>query len=225
VSARAEPAGFVAAVRAALAAPLPAGEGSGGRGVALHGALTLLLVDGGALAAAALALPEVLRALGGPALRRPLLVVAAEVTECPSRAEVARALGPLLPGGTLVVHDPDGAHGFRPGRTSLGLSLELDDVLLDAETLVTVGPVRRTPAGITGGAGLIFPGLASRAVRTRHGARAAPEREREREEALTHARVDLQLCWVERPEGRIEAWAGAGRTAERAACRALGASP
>lgn len=227
-------AGFVATVRQALAEPLAAPAARTPGGVALPGALVMVLVDGAALEVVALALPEVLRALGAPFLRRPLLVASSEVGECPPRAEVVRILGPLVPGATFVAHDPDASHHFRPGSTSRGLPIELDDVVLEAETVVTVGPVRLDDrSGPTGGAGLVFPGLASRRVRELHrtsGRAQGRERDgRERwldaEEVREHVLVDFQLCWVESAGGRAEAWAGAGRAAEQAARRALRCVP
>ena len=63
-------AGFVAGVRQTLAAPAARKPG----GLAVPGAPVMVLVDGVMLEAVALALPEVLRALGGSFLRRPLPV-------------------------------------------------------------------------------------------------------------------------------------------------------
>jgi hypothetical protein len=219
-----------AAVRRALA-EAPAGPAAG---LAVPGALRMLLVDGTALEDVALALPDLLAALGGAGPRRPLVVACAEEGECPPRAELVRLLGPLAPGATFVAHDPDGTHAFRPGRTSGGLPVELDDVLLEAETIVTVGPVRPGGAeGRTGGAGLLFPGLASRRVRELHAAttgadgreRTARERRLDAEEVRARAPVDFQVCWVRSAGGGVRAWAGAGRAAEAAARSALGLAP
>ncbi len=214
---------LLSAVERALAAPPARGADDSSTPVDVPGALVLILVDGAALEAAAAVLPPLLRVLGAPGLRRPLLVAASESEVRPSRAEVQALLGPVVPGATLVVHDADGSHHFRPGSTSHGVPIELDDVLLEAEVLVTVGEVRRDPClGWVGGAGLVFPGLASRRSRAALRALApGPEGSRlrwqEAEEARAHAPVDFQLCWVEPGPLHGCAWASAGRVAEGAA--------
>ncbi len=228
-----DPGALVAAVERALAAPVPGLDARPGRAF-VPGALALLVVDGGALAAVALALPPLLRALGGLALRRPLMAVASEAESRPDRADAVRTLGPAVPGATIVVHDPDGPHHFRPGTTSGGVPVELDDVLLEAEVLVTVGPVRRDARlAWTGGAGLVFPGLASRRSRNAHGRFAAEAGEeegaarrwREAEEARAHVPLDYQICWVQRAGGGVDAWARASRGAEELARRACVPGP
>jgi len=219
-----DPEALVAAVRGALAAPVGGTASRVPAALATPGALRLLLVDGLALPAVALALPPLMRALGGATPRRPLVVAACEDGERPSRAELARILEPAIPGATFVAHDPDGAHHFRPGRTAAGVPIELDDVLLEAEALLTVGPVRRVGGSVMGGAGLVFPGLASRRMRASWAADTA-DRERAAEEVRAQVPVDFQLCWRECADGSVTAWAGAGRSAETAARRAAAREP
>jgi hypothetical protein len=222
-----EAAAFVREVERALAGPLP------GPQAATPGAQILLLVEGAALAEVALALPALLGALAGASPRRPLVVVASETEACPGRATCERGFGAALERASLVVHDPDAPHLFRPGVTAGGVPIELDDVVLEAETLVTVGPLWREAGVVRGGAGLVFPGLASHRARrllAEVGAGEDPaagerRRRREVEEARAHVAVDLQLAWVTDAGGAFRAWAGAGRLAERAARRALGAEP
>lgn len=218
-----------AAVDAALARPL---GGSPAR-VVPPGSITGVVLDGEALEPCAAVLPALLRALGPGAAWRLLVIVTCESGAVPSRAAAVACLPQEARHATLVVHDPDHNHAFVPGVTSRGVPVELDDVLLDAETLVTVGPVWLGAGGrLHGGGGLIFPGLASRRARAAHlglaeaaGVRAAAELLTDRDDALRMIEPpDFQLCWIKRAQGEVRAWAGTGLTAERRAVSGL-ASP
>ncbi|MBI5708808.1 MAG: DUF2088 domain-containing protein, partial [Candidatus Eisenbacteria bacterium] len=114
-------------------------------------ALTLVAVDGAAGAAPAAAVGALLEAFaraGKPARRVVVLVASAADRGRPR--EAAARLSAACPGvARVLVHDPEAPHGFVPGVTSHGVPVALDEALLEAEALVTMGPARRVPGGVS----------------------------------------------------------------------------
>lgn len=91
-------------------------------------------------------------------------LVATGAHRSPSRAELSRILGGLVPpyGGRVLVHNSREKRLLKSlGRTSRGTGLSLSKHLLVADGIITVGSVEpHYFAGFTGGRKFLLPGLA-----------------------------------------------------------------
>jgi hypothetical protein len=160
----------------------------------------------GALSEALAATVTALAAVGVPRGRQFVLLGCAE-PPAPEVSIAVRALRERL-GVPVILHEPDGA-SFEAGRLADGTPVSLDDELREAEAIVAVGSLRRTPWGIEGAPALLCPGVASPTLRARDqrardhsfAARLALWRE---VDAL--APLDLVLAWEE--HGGVRAQSG-----------------
>jgi hypothetical protein len=147
-----------------------------------------------------------LAAVGVPRGRQFVLLGHAD-EPAPGAASAARALREVL-GVPVLLHEPRGA-SFEAGRLAEGTPVALDDELREAEAIVAVGRLLRSPRGIEGAPALLCPGVAAPALRARD--RSAREHSCAARLALWRevdalAPLDLVLAWEE--HGGVRAQSG-----------------
>lgn len=228
---------FRGSVRRALAAPL---GGPPARHFAIP-AVTAIVTAADFGEPERIALAELAEAMvrAGVPRGRTFVILAGGGPGGPARREAVRGLRDTL-GVPVMAHDPARA-GFVPGALAIGVPLELDDELREAEAVVVCGRVEADPrGGVRGGPALLLPGLAGAATAAAYAAALpaggdAAGRARAAWEAssavLEHVPVDFALAWsgadppaVLAGDGRavFEACLGAGWLAPRGAAGARG---